>query len=69
MRVTFNELITILRDLPLQEKMEVKNIVERSIIDEKRKEIHKFHLQAKAEYKRNKLIFSNDIDKLKSLVD
>ena len=69
MQITFNDLVNNVRCLSLTEKIEIKEIVEKSIIDERRKEIHANYLLSKQEQMSNKLNFSNDIDKLKKMID
>lgn len=69
MQLTFNDLVNNVRNLSLTEKLEIKNIVEKSIIDERREEIHGYYLESKQEYKSDKLKFSNDIQKLRKMID
>jgi len=69
MQLTFSDLVNNVRSLSLTEKLEIKNIVEKSIIDERRKEIHGYYLESKQEYKSDKLKFSNDIQKLRKMID
>ena len=68
MQTTFNDLVDMVRDLSLSEKVEIKTVLEKEIIEEKRKKIHKNYLKAKKEFKENKLEFSNDINKLKKMI-
>ena len=67
--ITFNDLVNDVRKLSLTEKIEIESILTRSIIDEKREKIHRNYLESKKEYKENKLNFSNNINKLKQMVD
>jgi aspartyl/asparaginyl-tRNA synthetase len=69
MQTTFNDLVNNVRKLSLTEKLEIKNIVEKSIIDEQRDEIHESYLKSLKEHKENKLQFSNDINQLKKMID
>ena len=69
MQATFNDLVNNVRNLSLTEKLEIKDIVEKSIIDEQRKEIYDSYLECKQEHKENKLKFSSDINTLKSMMD
>lgn len=69
MQTTFSDLVNNIRNLSLTEKIEIKEIVEKSIIDERRKEIHDYYLESKQEHKQNKLKFSNDISQLKKMID
>ena len=68
MQTTFSDLVNNIRNLSLTEKIEIKDIVEKSIIDERRKEIHDYYLKSKHDYKNNKLKFSNDIKKLRKMI-
>jgi len=69
MRATFNDLVNNVRNLSLTEKIEIKNILEKSIVEEERNRIHDSFLKSKKEYKEKKLKFSNDIDKLHKMID
>lgn len=69
MNLTFNDLVNNLRNLSLNEKMEIKNIVEKSIIDEQRKELHTHYIESRKEFKDNKLKFSSNINKLRKMLD
>ncbi len=68
MNATFNDLVENVRSLTLPEKMEIKSIVENSIIQEKRKKLRKNYLKAKKDYEENKLEFTSNIDKLKDMM-
>jgi hypothetical protein len=69
MQITFSDLVNNVRNLSLTEKIEIKEIVEKSIIEERRKEIHSCYLESKEELINNKLQFSNDIKKLRKMID
>lgn len=69
MQTTFNDLINKIRSLSLDEKIEIKELIEKSIIDERRKEIHKHYMESKKEYEKNKLKFSSNISKLKKMIE
>ncbi len=68
MELTFNNILELINNLSLTEKEEVKFIIERNIVEEKRNCIYKNYITAKKEFKKNKLIFSKDINKLKGLI-
>jgi len=68
MQITFNDLINKIRNLSLDEKIEIKEIIEKSIIDERRKEIQKHYLESKKDYNNGKLQFSKNISKLKKMI-
>ncbi len=61
----FEEIVEIVRDLPADEKEEIKHIIEKSLIEEKREEFHKNYLKTKKEERQGKLQFSDDINVLK----
>lgn len=69
MQITFSDLVNNVRNLSLTEKIEIKEIVEKSIIEERRKEIHDYYQDSKQKYKKNELKFSNNIKKLQKMID
>ena len=69
MQKTFSDLVNNVRNLSMTEKIEIKNILEKSIIEEQRDDIYNFYLKSKQEYKENKLKFSGNINQLKKMVD
>ena len=69
MQKTFSELVNNVRNLSLAEKIEIKNIVEKSIIEERRNEIYDCYLKSKRENKDDKLKFSDDINQLRKMID
>jgi len=68
-QTSFNEAIEVLINLPLNEKEEIKEILEKNIIEERRREIYKNYKKAKREVKEGKLKFSSDINKLKQMLE
>ncbi len=69
MQKTFSDLVNNVRNLSITEKIEIKNILEKSIIEEQRDDIYNFYLKSKEECKENKLKFSGNINQLKKMVD
>jgi hypothetical protein len=69
MEVRYDILLENIKKLPLPEKEELKNLIEKYIIEEKREKIYKNYLKALNEYKENKLQFSSDINELKKNMD
>jgi len=69
MQMTFSDLVNNVRNLSLNEKMEIKHILEKYIIEERRKEIHNSYLESKKEYKEKKLNFSDNVDQLRKMID
>lgn len=66
MELTFNTLIDLIKNLSVPEKEEIKFILERNIADENRSLIHKNYLNSQKELKKDKLMFSNNVDELKN---
>lgn len=69
MQMTFSDLVNNVRNLTLNEKMEIKHILEKYIIEERRNEIHDSYLESKKEHKENQLNFSDNIDQLRNMID
>ena len=66
--IQFNNIVDILYNLPLEEKVELKNLLEHNIADARRDEIVLNYKQAQEEEKAQKLKFSSDIEELKKMV-
>ena len=69
MQTTFNELVDNVRNLSLPEKIEIKNILQQSIIEEERSKIYDCFIESKKEYEENKLNFSGDVNVLRKMID
>ncbi len=69
MEVRYDILIENIKKLPLSEKEELRNLIEKYIIEEKREEIYKNYLISLNEYKDNKLQFSSDISELRKYIE
>ena len=65
----FNDAIEVIIKLPLEEKEEIKEILEKNIIEERRQEIYKNYKKSKKEEKDGKLKFSSDINKLRKMLE
>jgi hypothetical protein len=65
METTFTDLVDKILELPIDEKEEIKNIIDHSLTEEKRKKIHDNYLKSKEEEKAGKLKYSNKITELK----
>jgi hypothetical protein len=65
MEKTFSNIVEAAYNLPLEERLELLNLLGKNISDEKRNEIHSNYLKAKLEEKKKKLFFSSDVDQLK----
>lgn len=68
MKGTFNSIVDAVYDLPIDEKLELMNLLGKNISDERREEIYSNYLAAKREERQNKLEFSSDIDVLKKVL-
>ncbi|MBX6422005.1 hypothetical protein [Thermosulfurimonas sp. F29] len=65
MEVRYDILLENIKKLPLSEKEELKNLIEKYIIEEKREKIYENYLKSLNEYKENRLQFSSDINELR----
>jgi len=64
----FNEVIEKVFDLPMEDKLELIDILERHIAEGRREEISGNFKKAQAEHKSGKLNFSSDIVTLKKML-
>ena len=62
----FNELVDQIYGMPLEDKLELKNLLEHNIADSRRKEIANNEKKAKEEHKSGKLSFSSNISEVKN---
>lgn len=67
--VRFNELVEDIRSLTTEEKEEIKFLVERYLIEERREDIYKNYQDSIKEFKKGKLVFSDKIDELKTMIE
>ena len=65
MEVRYDILLENIKKLPLPEKEELKKLIEKYIIEEKREKIYENFLKSLNEYKENKLQFSSNINELR----
>lgn len=68
MEQTFSNIIDMVQKLSLDEKEEVKFILDRSIVEQRREEIYNNYKNSKKEYEKSKLQFSDNTDELKIMV-
>lgn len=66
MNLTFESLVDELRKCSLEEKEELKSLLDRWMIEERRKEILGHYDQSHAELREGKLQFTADVRQLKS---
>jgi hypothetical protein len=64
MEMTFAGVVDEVRQLSIDEKKELAEIIERDLIEERRSEILKNGEEAMKEYKEGKLVFSSNVDEL-----
>ena len=66
--VKFDHIIETLYSLPLEDKLEIKTLLEHNIADTRRNEIADNLKQSKEELKSGKLNFTSKIDELKNML-
>ena len=64
----FNTIVETIYILPLEEKEELKNLLEHNIADSRRDEIALNYKSAQAEHKAGKLKFASSINELKKML-
>lgn len=64
----FNNIVESLYNLPLDEKIELKSLLEHNIADARRDEIAANFKKAKADHNAGKLSFSSNIAQLKKML-
>jgi len=66
--IQFNDIVETVYNLSLDERLELKDLLERNIADARRDEIALKAKEAKKEYEAGKLEFSSSISKLKEML-
>ena len=64
----FNSIVETIYALPLEDRLEIKNLLEHNIADARRNEIALNYKNTQEEQKLGKLKFSSKIDKLKKML-
>jgi len=64
----FNNIIETIYGLPLEDRLEIKNLIEHSIADTRRNEIANNYKSSLEEQKSEKLKFSSKINELKKML-
>ncbi|MEI6050930.1 MAG: hypothetical protein WCS03_18730 [Bacteroidota bacterium] len=64
----FNNIVETIYGLPLEERLEIKNLLEHNIADTRRNEIVNNYKKAQEEFKSGKLKFSSKIFDLKKML-
>jgi len=65
----FNDLIETIKSLSSEEKEEIKFLIERYLIEERREEIYQNYKDSLKELKEGKIGFTGDINKLKEMIE
>lgn len=68
MHLEYDKIVNEIRNLPLEEKEEIKALLEKYITEERRAEIFANYKRSKKESRSRKLIFSNRIAELKKTI-
>lgn len=66
--IQFSDLVDQIYGMPLEDKLELKNLLENNIAEAKREEIASNFKKAKEEHKSGKLGFSSNIVELKNML-
>ena len=66
--IQFNSIVDTIYNLPLEEKVELKNLLEHNIADSRRDEIVSNYRKAQEEQKAQELKFSSNINELKQML-
>jgi len=64
----FNNIVETIYGLPLEDRLEIKNLLEHNIADTRRQEIVDNFKKSQKEYKSGKLKFSSKINELKRML-
>ena len=64
----FNDMVDKIYSLPLEDKMELKTLLEHNISEERRNEILANFKKSKEEHQSGKLKFSSELDELKNML-
>lgn len=62
----FNALVDEVRGLSMAEKLEMKGLLDRYLAEEQRQRFARSHQESLAEFREDRLHFSDDIDQLRS---
>ncbi|MEW6618499.1 MAG: hypothetical protein AB1422_03995 [bacterium] len=67
--LTYDNLIDTVKSLSIEEKEELKFLMERYLIEERREEIYKNYQNSLKEAEKGKLEFSSNVRKLRKMVE
>lgn len=68
MSTTFAEIVEEVKALSAQEKQELRNLIEKYLIEEARQEIYDSYIHSLTELSEGKLEFSNETDRLRTIL-
>lgn len=68
LKMGFNSVVETIYDMPLDEKEELKSLLENNIADTRRGKIAANYKKAQAEHKKGKLKFSSNFQDLKKML-
>jgi phosphopantothenate synthetase len=68
MSSNFAEIVEEVKALSPQEKQELRNLIEKYLIEEARQEIYESYVHSLSELSEGKLEFSNETDRLKTIL-
>jgi len=66
--LSFNSIVEVIYNLSLDDRLELKNLLEHNIADARRNEIFENFKKAQAENKSGQLKFSSNINELKAMI-
>ena len=66
--IQFNSIVDTIYKMSLEDRVELKSLLERNIADSRRNEISSNYKKAQAELKFNKMKFSSNIQELKKML-
>lgn len=69
MSINFRDLVEEVKKLSLIEKEELKFLIEKFVVEERRNEVNKHYKESIKEFKRGRLNFSSDVNKLKEILE
>ena len=66
--IQFNSIVDTIYNMSLEDRVELKSLLERNIADSRRNEISSNYKKAQAELRSNKMKFSSNIQELKKML-
>jgi hypothetical protein len=69
MGITFSDLVEEIRHRPIEEKIELKEVLDHELIDARREEIYRHGIEGRELFEQGKLTPTSDIDDLMQRLD